>query len=84
MQDSTYFAQTESRLQQAYEYAQANYADTQKNRYIGGNVNIIQILKNRDTFFRYVRNDLKTRYSKEPVMRNDGENAPDDYSWSGR
>ena len=84
MQDSTYFAQTESRLQQAYEYAQANYADTQKNRYIGGNVNIIQILKNRDTFFRYVRNDLKTRYSKEPVKRNDGENAPDDYSWSGR
>ena len=84
LQDSVYFAQTEQRLQQAYDYAQANYAATQKNRYIGGNVNVVQILKNRDTFLRYVRNDLKTRYSSEPVRKGEGDGVPDDHSWSGR
>ena len=60
--DSTLCAETESRLRQAYEYAQENYAETQKNRYIGGNVNIIQILTGWDTFIRYVKGDLQLHY----------------------
>ena len=78
MQDSVRIAETEQRLQQAYEYAQENYAESQKNRYIGGNVNISHIVKNWNSFLRLVKDDLQTRYRTEPVV----ENALG--AWSGR
>ena len=79
LQDSVYFAETERRLQQATEYAQAIYADSQKNRFIGGNVNSIQILKNWKTFIREIKDDLKTRYARKPLT----DNAADAHTWSG-
>ena len=82
LQDSVYFADTEERLQQAYDYAQADYAETQKNRYIGGNVTIGHILKNWKTFLLNVQNDLHARYYTEPVnLKQDGTSA---WAWSGR
>ena len=66
LQDSLYFADAESRLQQAYDYAKENYDETQKNRYIGGDVNIVQILKNWNTVVPYAMNDLKNRYRAAP------------------
>ena len=62
LKDSVLCAETEARLQQAYDYAQTNYADTQKNRYIGGNVNVIQILKEWNGFIQFVKSDLRMRY----------------------
>ena len=62
LKDSVLCAETETRLKQAYDYAQANYADTQKNRYIGGNVNVIQILKEWNGFIQFVKSDLRMRY----------------------
>ena len=62
LKDSILCAETEARLQQAHDYAQANYADTQKNRYIGGNVNVIQILKEWNGFIQFVKSDLRMRY----------------------
>ena len=59
LKDSVLCAETEARLKQAYDYAQANYADTQKNRYIGGNVNVIQILKEWNGFIQFVKSDLR-------------------------
>lgn len=79
LQDSVYFAETERRLQQATEYAQATYADSQKNRFIGGNVNAIQILKNWKTFIREIKDDLKTRYAGKPLT----DNVADAHTWSG-
>ena len=82
LQDSIRCAETESRLKQAYEYAQANYADTQKSRYIGGNVNIIQILSGWDNFIRYVKGDLRLRYDLDSAKEDiDKENVP--RTWSG-
>ena len=78
MQDSVRIAETEQRLRQAYEYAQENYAETQKNRYIGGNVNVGHIIKNWKSFIRLVKDDLRTRYHTEPVVK-DAVGA-----WSGR
>ena len=81
LQDSVYFADTEKRLQQAYEYAQTDYAETQKNRYIGGNVTVGHIFKNWDTFLLNVKNDLHTRYYTEPVAKKqEGSSA---WAWSG-
>ena len=83
--DSIYFAETESRLEKAYEYAYTNYAATQKNRYIGGNVNVIQLVKNWNAFLRYVKNDMRTRYRSEPAE--DGvtdTGTGTSRSWSGR
>ena len=62
LKDSVLCAETETRLKQAYDYAQANYADTQKNRYIGGNVNAIQIIKEWNGFIQFVKSDLRMRY----------------------
>ena len=62
LQDSIYFAETEHRLKTAYDYAQANYALTQKDLIMGGNVNIVHIIKNWDTFLEKVRSDLHSRF----------------------
>ena len=75
LKDSVLCAETEARLQQAHDYAQANYADTQKNRYIGGNVNVIQILKEWNGFIQFVKSDLRMRYLSDtgPVLDEEGE-----------
>ena len=65
LKDSVLCAETEARLKQAYDYAQANYADTQKNRYIGGNVNVIQILKEWRGFIQFVKSELRLRYDSD-------------------
>ena len=82
LQDSIYFADTERRLQQAFEYAKASYADSQKNRFIGGNVNAAQIVKNWKTFIREIREDLKKRYSLKPLSDSD-EGGVYSHTWSG-
>ena len=75
LKDSVLCAETEARLQQAYDYAQTNYADTQKNRYIGGNVNVIQILKEWNGFIQFVKSDLRMRYLSDtgPVLDEEDE-----------
>ena len=83
LQDSIYFADTERRLRQAFEYAQASYADSQKNRFIGGNVNAAQIVKNWKTFIREIQEDLKTRYSLQPAADNTDKDGPYSHTWSG-
>ena len=80
LQDSVYYADTERRLSQARDYALAMYADSQKNRYIGGNVNAVQVIRNWDTLIRYVEDDLRVRYGSEPEDT-DGDIYP--FSWSG-
>ena len=80
MQDSIRIAETEHRLLQAYEYAQDNYAETQKNRYIGGNVNVGHMVKTWKSFIRLVKDDLRTRYHTEPVE----DPIPVAGAWSGR
>ena len=67
LRDSVLCADTESRLRQAYAYAQQNYAETQKGRYIGGNMNIIQILRGWDSFLQYIKGDLRLHYDIESV-----------------
>ena len=62
LRDSVLCAETEARLQQAYDYAQANYAETQKTRYIVGNANIVQIIRGWDSFIKYVIGDLLLHY----------------------
>ena len=75
LKDSVLCAETEARLLQAHDYAQANYADTQKNRYIGGNVNVIQILKEWNGFIQFVKSDLRMRYLSDtgPVLNEEDE-----------
>ncbi|MBR0501376.1 MAG: mechanosensitive ion channel [Bacteroidales bacterium] len=74
LQDSIVYAETGRRLQQAYDYAQDNYAETQKNIFIGGNVNVVNIVRNWDSFISTVRNDLKNRFSVDtPPDGRDGK-----------
>ena len=79
LQDSVYIAETVRRIQQAYDYVQANYADSQKNRFIGGNVNAIQIVRNWETIRQEIKEDLLKRYASNPVTDKTPEekfNAP--------
>ena len=71
LKDSVRCAETEARLKQAYAYAQDNYAETQKSRYIGGNVNVIQILKGWRPFIEYVNGDLRMRYAMDSSPSSD-------------
>ena len=83
LKDSVLCAETEARLAQAHDYAQANYADTQKNRYIGGNVNVIQILKEWKGFIQYVKSDLRLRYlSDATAEQTDVDEFPRSFSGS--
>ena len=70
LQDSLSFAGTERRLQQAYDYVQANYADAQRNIFIGGNVTLFQIFRNWNTYIAGVKNDLNQRF--HPDLSSDG------------
>ena len=81
LKDSVLCAETEARLKQAYDYAQTNYAETQKSRYIGGNVNIIQILSGWDSFLQYVKADLRMRYTEETIAADPVDGIP--RTWNG-
>ena len=72
LQDSIAYAETERRLKQAYEYAQENYAQTQRNIFIGGNVNVVSIVKNWDTFIDRVKSDLKARFRPDDTVEEAG------------
>ena len=82
LKDSVLCAETEARLKQAYEYAQENYAETQKSRYIGGNVNIVQILTGWDAFIQYVKGDLQIRYAMDSIPEKPNMEAPVPRTWS--
>ena len=82
LKDSVLCAETEARLKQAYEYAQENYAETQKSRYIGGNVNIVQILTGWDAFIQYVKGDLQIRYAMDSIPEEPNRDAPVPRTWS--
>ena len=82
LKDSVLCAETEARLRQAQEYAQASYADTQKSRYIGGNVNIVQILMGWKTFIQYVKEDLRGRYAVDNVPK-PNEDGTRPHTWNG-
>ena len=80
LQDSISYAETERRLQQAYDFAKENYANTQKSIFVGGNVNIVHILKNWDSFIAQVRSDLRNRFQADDTTADDrvlsGKNIP--------
>ena len=78
LQDSIYCAETERRLRQAYAFAQSSYAESQKNRFIGGNVNIVDIVRNWDTVTEEIREDLQ-RYRIEPLSGEENKGR----SWNG-
>ena len=82
LKDSVLCAETEARLKQAYDYAQENYAETQKSRYIGGNVNIVQILTGWDAFIQYVKGDLQIRYAMDSIPEEPKLDAPVPRTWS--
>ncbi len=83
LQDSAYFADTERRLRQAYDYAQANYAQTQRDLFMGGNVDIIHLIKNWKPFIASVRKDLAMRFgSKTESSAPDGDTR-DAHPWGG-
>ena len=72
LQDSVAYAETERRLQQAYEYAQDNYAQTQKNIFIGGSVNAVHIIRNWDAFIARVKSDMNARFRPADEVEDDG------------
>ena len=83
LQDSVHIAETVRRLQQAYDYIQASYADSQKNRFIGGNVNAVQIVRNWDTFIQEIKEDLKKRYAAD-LLTDDALNEElSAHAWRG-
>jgi small-conductance mechanosensitive channel len=81
LQDSVYFAETDRRLRQAYDYVQANYAETQKNIFMGGSVNIVEIIKNWKPFLAKVRKDLAIRFG-DTVSEGDTEGR-ESHPWGG-
>ena len=86
VQDSLLYASTDQRLQQAYEYAEANYQDSQKSMFIGENVNIYYILKNWKSFIKNVKDEMRNRYASLPARRDDdinGRSLPGSRTWNG-
>jgi len=86
LRDSVLCAETEARLQQAYDYAQANYAETQKTRYIVGNANIVQMIQGWDSFIQYVIGDLLLHYDMNDLPdRQDDEDGDVEIprTWNG-
>ena len=82
LQDSIYYSDTERRLQQAYEYAMANYEDSQKSMFIGENVSIVYIIKNWKSFISNVRDEMHNRYVS--LAARNGEKArPGSRTWDG-
>ena len=84
LQDSIGFADTRRRLQQAYDYAQANYAETQRNIFIGGNATIFDIFKNWDTFIAGVKSDLEQHFLPDQASDGTGKLPIDIVPSTGR
>ena len=84
MQDSIFFAETERRLKQAYDYAQAHYAQTQKDLFMGGNVGIVQIIKNWDATLDKVRKDLELRFGTTGQSEGADELVQENHPWGGK
>ena len=83
LQDSVYVAETVRRIRQAYDYIQASYADSQKNRFIGGNVNAVQIVRNWKTFIQEIKEDLRKRYASD-LLTDDALNEElNAHAWRG-
>ena len=82
LQDSIYYADTEKRLQQAYDYAQSNYEDSQKNMFIGENITIVYILKNWKPFIKNVKDEMRNRYASLSA-RETGHTLPGNRTWDG-
>ena len=82
LRDSVYFAETERRLQQAYDFAQSSYAESQRTRFIGGNVNVVQMVRNWDTFIREVKEDLR-RYTIVPLQGEGTDARAFAKTWNG-
>ena len=83
LQDSLYIAETVRRIQQAYDYVQASYADSQKTRFIGGNVNAIQIIRNWDSVKQEITEDLVKRYASDQLTDENIEDELNTHSWRG-
>ncbi len=62
LQDSVAFSETERKLRQAHDYVLSNYAYTQRNSFVGGNVNIISMIQDWDFYVANAWNDLQTRF----------------------
>jgi len=75
LQDSIIYANTDKRLQQAKEYAQANYDDSQKSMFIIENASIVYIIKNWKSFIANVKNEMRNRYDSLVVKDSEGEES---------
>ena len=84
LQDSVYFAETDRRLSQAYEFAQANYANTQRSIFMGGNVGIIHIIKDWDSHIEQVKRDLQNRFDDKVTKYENGNIVVNKHPWGGR
>lgn len=85
LQDSIYYADTEKRLQQAYEYAQTNYEDSQKSMFIVDNASIVYIIKNWKPFIQNVKDDMYNRYSSllSDSAERHAKGLPESRTWDG-
>ena len=84
LQDSVYFADTERRLRQAYDFVRANYAEKQHDLFMSGNVDIVYIFKNWKSYKERVDSDLRLRFGTSPEEGEGGDsNAKDLHPWGG-
>lgn len=86
LQDSITYASTDKRLQQAYDYIQANYEDSQKSMFIAENASIVYIIKNWKSFISSVKADMHNRYaslSPREVQENGRPVKPGTRTWDG-
>ena len=86
IQDSLLYSNTDRRLQQAYEYAQANYDDSQKSMFIGENANFVYIIRNWKSFIQKVKEDMHNRYASLSAGKGkdgEGSSLPGERTWDG-
>ena len=83
LQDSIYFADTERRLRQAYDYVRANYAEKQRDLFMSGNVGVVYIVKNWKTYKEKVVSDLRLRFGTSPGEGDGDPDAKNLHPWGG-
>ena len=85
IQDSLLYANTDLRLQQAFEYAQTNYENSQKSMFIVDNASIVYIIKNWKSFIQNVKEDMYNRYASLASSSADGHasSLPGARTWDG-
>ena len=85
IQDSLLYANTDLRLQQAFEYAQTNYENSQKSMFIVDNASIVYIIKNWKSFIQNVKEDMYNRYASLASGSADGHasSLPGARTWDG-